>query len=95
MRPNRWLIGIFNTLCLATLAACGGGGGGGSTGADPVPTPAGFAYVANTADDTVSAFTVNSVGLISEIDHQQVPGKKALGVGNQPLSVVIEPTRKF
>jgi 6-phosphogluconolactonase len=95
MRPNRWLIGTFNTLCFATLAACGGGGGGGSTSTDSAPTPAGFAYVANTAEDTVSAFILNSAGLISEVDHQQVAGKKALAVGNQPLSLVVTPSGKF
>jgi 6-phosphogluconolactonase (cycloisomerase 2 family) len=89
MRPNRWLIGIFNTLCLATLAACGGGGGGGgTTGADPVPTVLGFAYVANLSANTISAYELNSAGQISA---KGTP----LASKIQPKSIVAHPSGKF
>jgi 6-phosphogluconolactonase (cycloisomerase 2 family) len=89
MRPNRWLIGILNTLCLATLAACGGGGGGGgTTGADPVPTVLGFAYVANLSRSTISAYELNSAGQISA---KGTPLDSKI----QPKSIVAHPSRKF
>jgi 6-phosphogluconolactonase (cycloisomerase 2 family) len=80
---NRKIGYLLLCLSMALLTACGGGGGGGTTGTNA----AGFAYVANSNDSTISQYTIDANGALSPI------GKIASGAN--PNSVTIDPTGRF
>ena len=94
---KRELTGVSILFVLATLAACGGGGGGGdastgggsasSTGAPPSNNVTGFAYVANSASNDVSAYTINAAtGALTSIG-------TPVAAGTGPTSIIT--TRTF
>jgi len=64
------------------LTACGGG-----VGRAPAAIPR-FAYVANDSDNTVSLYTVNAT--TGQLRHNGY-----VGAGTNPVSVVVDPSRKF
>jgi len=70
---------------LLWVAACGSGGG--STPAPTATPPAGFAYVANELDNTVSIYSVGAGGQLSALGY--VPA------GTSPLSVTVDPQSRF
>ena len=66
------------------LSACGGGGNSGTaTGTNA----AGFAYVANSGDSTISQYTIDAYGALSPIG--------TIASGANPNSVTIHPAGKF
>ena len=72
-------------LVVLFLAACGGGGGGGAAPLTPL-----FAYVANSGDNTVSAYTINgTTGALTQI------ASSPFAAGTQPNSVTVDPSGKF
>lgn len=101
MISNLGMRGISVLFVLATLTACGGGGGGGDAGSTsggsasslgaPLSNNAtAFAYVANSASNSVSAYTINaSTGALSEVADSPFTA----GIG--PTSVAVDPAGRF
>ena len=91
------VLGLFG------VAACGGGGGGGGAGSAPPPPPtivSGFAYVANSAFNDISAFTINAVtGALTPIPCGSGAGcsinNNNFRAGTNPVSVTVDPSAKF
>src|SRR5215467_14191386 len=73
-------------LAAFVLAACsGGGGGGGGSGAPAGPR---FAFVANTGDNSVSSYVVDSAsGRLKWIGN--------VAAGRNPQSVVVDPSGRY
>lgn len=88
---------IFSPLSLRLLAlpvmatllvACGGGGGGGEGSATPQSTVTGYAYAANSSDNTISQFGVSSTGALAAIG-------PSLATSATPVRIATEPSGKF
>ncbi len=70
-----------------TLAVTGCGGGGGNSPAHAANPAAGFAYVANELDETVSIYTLSADGRLTPQGY--VP------TGTRPLSVTVDAKGRF